>query len=280
MACLSLAVQGHAQAPEVLPQVFSPNAAELGKYGKVPVSYFNGLPNISIPLTELKAKDYTLPIYLTYHAGGNKPDQHPGWVGLGWTLHAGGCINRIINGKKDETTRYETGFTYDENPGYLYHATEFQTENWDKQTSSGNLLTHGYDYAPDEFQINIEGLNASFYFAGNGEIRIASRSDADFIVTYKMNDGANSIGTNNDRILDYRLESQDIRVFDTFFEFTIITKDGTEYVFGGTEDAIEYSIVPATHDEAYYGHAVDWDLRATANTWMLTTAVRRNFTIT
>ena len=52
---------------------------------------------------ELRAKNYTLPIYLTYHASGNKPDQHPGWVGLGWTLHAGGCINRIVNGMKDET---------------------------------------------------------------------------------------------------------------------------------------------------------------------------------
>ena len=38
MACISLSLQGYAQAPEVLPQVFSPNAAELGKYGKVPVS--------------------------------------------------------------------------------------------------------------------------------------------------------------------------------------------------------------------------------------------------
>jgi hypothetical protein len=53
IACIS--ILGYAQAPD-LPQVFSPNAAELGKYGKIPVSYFNGLPNISIPLTELKAK--------------------------------------------------------------------------------------------------------------------------------------------------------------------------------------------------------------------------------
>lgn len=59
-------------------EVFSPNAAELGKYGKVPVNYYNGLPNISIPLTQLEAKNYTLPVYLTYHAGGNKPEQHPG----------------------------------------------------------------------------------------------------------------------------------------------------------------------------------------------------------
>ena len=37
-------------------QMFSPNAAELGKYGKIPVNYFNGLPNIQVPLTTLKAK--------------------------------------------------------------------------------------------------------------------------------------------------------------------------------------------------------------------------------
>ena len=46
-------------------QVFSPNAANLGQYGQVPVNYFNGLPEISIPLTTFKAKDYDLPISLS-----------------------------------------------------------------------------------------------------------------------------------------------------------------------------------------------------------------------
>ena len=82
-------------------QVLSPSAHEMGKYGKVPVSYFNGLPNISVPLTEVRAKGYTLPVYLTYYAGGNRPDQHPGWVGQGWSLHAGGSITRIIHGSKE-----------------------------------------------------------------------------------------------------------------------------------------------------------------------------------
>ena len=66
LLCLALSLLGAGlEAQNDLPQVFSPNAAELGKYGKIPVSYFNGLPNISIPLTELRAKGYTLPIYLT-----------------------------------------------------------------------------------------------------------------------------------------------------------------------------------------------------------------------
>lgn len=70
-----------AQSVEPIPQVFTPNVAEFGKYGKVPVSYFNGLPNITIPLTGLKGKNYDLPVYLTYHAGGIKPDEHAGPVG-------------------------------------------------------------------------------------------------------------------------------------------------------------------------------------------------------
>ena len=106
------------------PQLLSPTAAELGKYGKVPVNYFNGLPNITIPLTEVYAKGYTLPVYLTYYAAGNKPDQHPGWVGMGWTLHAGGSITRIIKGQKDELSEEEnahnTGASLSYDPGYLY----------------------------------------------------------------------------------------------------------------------------------------------------------------
>ena len=51
-----------------LPQVFTPEAASLGEYGKVPVNYFNGLPNITIPLTELKGKNYNLHICPTMPA--------------------------------------------------------------------------------------------------------------------------------------------------------------------------------------------------------------------
>ena len=164
-----------------LPQVFSPNAAELGKYGKIPVSYFNGLPNISIPLTELKAKDYTLPVYLTYHAGGNKPDQHPGWVGLGWTLHAGGCINRIVNGLKDEMTLWEykdqTGFQPGRDPGYYHHPDFVQNNDWANQDMTSNVLDLAHqDYEPDEFLVCVDGLQFSFYIAGLDSVRIVSKT--------------------------------------------------------------------------------------------------------
>ena len=262
-----------------LPQVFSPNAAELGKYGKIPVSYFNGLPNISIPLTELKAKNYTLPIYLTYHASGNKPDQHPGWVGLGWTLHAGGCINRIINGKKDEMNWEEYRTTYLNNvgsnvivipfePGYFARMESVQGTDWsvgDNLKSIYDLSYHkGEDYYPDEFQICIEDIQASFYFVGNNQIRIVSDSDADFEVECHVN-------TDEDQIMVYpngslEMYSRDDEVYYAHLyhyidELIVTNHDGTKYYFGGNHSSIEFSVEQRSNN--------NWNPIATANTWML-----------
>lgn len=286
LVCLALSLLGAGlKAQNELPQVFSPNAAELGKYGKTPVSYFNGLPNISIPLTELKAKGYTLPIYLTYHASGNKPDQHPGWVGLGWTLHAGGCINRIVNGLKDEMTTEEYyGIHRDDeiiysppgDPGYYYHATAVQETNWD-DVQNWYDVNHELvmmDRDPDEFQICLDDIQASFYFTSGGAIRIVSKSDADFTVEAHMTPGT------PDPVIIYpgpgqtagRGQATRYKFFD---RFTVTSKDGTRYVFGGDDSAIEYwmPLTPVLYVDQGSGtlrNANQWRCIATACTWMLT----------
>ena len=84
----------HAQIPGAPVAALTPNAAGLGLYGDIPVSLYTGTPDISIPLYEIKVKNYTLPITLSYHASGVQVDQHPSWVGLGWSLFAGGLITR------------------------------------------------------------------------------------------------------------------------------------------------------------------------------------------
>src|SRR5258708_14817746 len=80
----------------------SPNVASLGKFGDYPVSYFTGLPDISIPLFEVKSGSLSIPITLSYHASGIKPTDVAGWVGLGWALSAGGQVSRSVHGKPDE----------------------------------------------------------------------------------------------------------------------------------------------------------------------------------
>lgn len=105
LAAPAALAQTQSQEDHKLVQVFSPNAAELGKYGSIPVSYYNGLPNIEIPLAELRAKNYTLPVYLSYHASGIKPDQHPGWVGSGWSILLGAQYAKKHNYRKQRNNR-------------------------------------------------------------------------------------------------------------------------------------------------------------------------------
>ena len=59
-----------AQIPTTPKAVLSPNAANLGLYGEIPVSHFTGTPSIEIPLYELKTEYLNLPISLSYHASG------------------------------------------------------------------------------------------------------------------------------------------------------------------------------------------------------------------
>lgn len=52
--------------------VGTPTTAALVQNIVYPVNYSNGLPEIKIPLYEIKSGEVTLPIYLTYHASGIK----------------------------------------------------------------------------------------------------------------------------------------------------------------------------------------------------------------
>lgn len=249
VVCLALSLLGAGlRAQNELPQVFSPNAAELGKYGKIPVSYFNGLPNISIPLTELRAKGYTLPVYLTYHAGGNKPDQHPGWVGLGWTLHAGGCINRIVHGMKDEMTKTEAvdsnPWNYPEDPGYYYYASAYQRMQIDSTVLAETFSDTPPDMDPDEFQVNIEGLNSSFYFVGIDSVKISSPNAVDY--TVHMEIATSEVHNLYENPLLPVTQHNYIRTIE------ITTREGVIYRFGGTDSAIDYSYETVTPGGNHY----------------------------
>jgi len=80
----------------------SPEAANLGRYGTVPVSYYSGTPQISIPLGEVSSGSIKVPISLSYNSSGNRVADMASWVGEGWALNAGGIITRLMRGKPDE----------------------------------------------------------------------------------------------------------------------------------------------------------------------------------
>lgn len=80
----------------------SPAAARLLQEINYPVDYSTGAMNISIPIYEIKTRDFTLPITLKCLTTGIKAGSWESWVGLGWTLEAEPCITREVRGKPDE----------------------------------------------------------------------------------------------------------------------------------------------------------------------------------
>jgi YD repeat-containing protein len=90
--------------PQPLPK--SPNVAALGKFGDYSVNYFTGVPDISIPIFEVVSGELSVPITLSYHASGIKPSDVASWVGMEWSLSAGGNVSRSVLGKRDEEDYY------------------------------------------------------------------------------------------------------------------------------------------------------------------------------
>lgn len=93
-------LSGQVELQKVAP--LSPNAAAITKYGEIPVGHFTGVPNISIPVYTIQSRSLSLPLALSYHAGGIKVEEIASWVGLGWSLNSIPSISRKVCGKADE----------------------------------------------------------------------------------------------------------------------------------------------------------------------------------
>ena len=171
---LLLGLQAKAQeqmfpgATNVIPP--SPEAANLGKYGSHPVSLNTGTPSISIPLYEIKGDNISLPITISYHAGGIKVKEVASWVGLGWVLNAGGVITRNVRGRPDE----------DNSHGYFRNISLYNTWKANGQWNSFNHTTGNpvYDFKigvalgdediePDEYLFNFGGYSGRIFHNEN-----------------------------------------------------------------------------------------------------------------
>lgn len=86
--------------PTVTPK--SPEASAFQKYGENEINEYTGNPAISIPLYTLSYKGIEVPLSLTYDGGGIQVSQEASWVGLGWSLNVGGCINYVCQGGNDQ----------------------------------------------------------------------------------------------------------------------------------------------------------------------------------
>lgn len=235
----------------------SPNASALIAANNENVDLYTGKLSTSIPIYTLKGRDITIPISLSFNASGHKVDDIGSWVGMGWSLQAGGGISRVMHNLPDE-------FTGDVNPlyfpfpayGYLYlkgspeyvdladYSNQTPTKkrqiidyaNWQQQ--NGYCLDYGgqcpraYDTQPDEFYFNFPGYSGKFVFDQDGNINITPKQN--LIITKTI---------------------QNINGTNTLTNFQVITPDGYKYEFGGLDkNAVEESQLKTYTRINYYSY--------------------------
>ncbi|MCD0487944.1 DUF5977 domain-containing protein [Pedobacter sp. MC2016-14] len=197
--CLSTIVakaQADITQPKIIPA--SPTADGLGLYGSIPISYYTGLADVSIPIHELKGREITLPISLSYRGSGVKVEDNASWVGLGWSLNSGGVITRAIRDKSD----------FSSNPAVLPLPVGIE----DRFNALHHSYFSGYDLEPDVFYYNFNGKSGSFVF---DRLHNAKFNHFDDI---KVQRYFTSTPSGADEV-----------------KFEITTSDGTKYIFDARE---------------------------------------------
>ena len=241
--CVSLFIRGillYSQTPQA-PVIQSPNVASLGIFGNIPVNYYTGVPNISIPIYNLQSGNITVPLSLQYHPGNVKPNEHPGWVGLGWNLHSYGTITRVMHWMNDENDYATNSY-----PSYFVTGKSLlDVQNWDTSTKLYDYFKSRVnipypDVEADEFYFSFMGFSGKFIFTYNGWI---VDSEQNIKVEFdQVNDGfiSNSNVTSSINQQNNNLWIQYNNMQSRMFKrFTLTTENGTKYIFGG-EDAVEY----------------------------------------
>ena len=236
----------------------SPEIASLGTYGQIPISYYTGTPNISIPVYDIKLGKYSFPISISYHLASVKPQAQGGCLGMGWNLMAGGYITRTVRGGVYDEKCDSKGKPH----GYYAFAkhlknadiNKIQTEN-DSIFLSNDIQKNYHEVSADEFSFSFFGYSGNFYYNPNGEWTVVS--DQDIKVEFNEKDGFVYLDQIKQRINCKGWNNADEN--NRFFcKFTLITPDGCRYEFGGL-NAMELSV-------PYYGR---YNADLTATTWRL-----------
>lgn len=259
--CVNLNIS--AQILEKLEGILSPNATSLGEYGETPVSLYTGTVSVEIPLYELTYGDVSIPISLSYHGSGVKPDQHPGWVGLGWNLNAGGMISRKTNDLPDDynnPTRYEhLGAWVSEylTDAGFYFRRDLNSDNWNTTSTLVSKVSNGtcvYDTEPDEYSFQFLNYSGKFYLNSDGTWNVQCDKSLKVKVLNEKKSFVFSVNGNHSPVYN--------SVYHTtsFGGFEVTDDKGIKYIFGNTKSSVEYSI------SFFHQVEAEWY----ANSWMLT----------
>ncbi len=194
----------------------SGNALSAARSESVAVNNYTGIPNISLPIySYAHPSGIGLNISLDYFAGGIKVNEAPSSAGLGWNLSLGGVITRTVRSLPDDCPA----------KGYLF-TPAIQSDERSKTLGYENGCIDGEQ---DIFQFSFAGRSGKFYIGKDSlcyatplskmKIKLTQIIPGDEVVI------PNPLPFNYFTGLRGRIQ-----------KFTILTEDGTTYVFDEIEE--------------------------------------------
>ncbi|RKE52419.1 hypothetical protein [Sphingobacterium detergens] len=240
---LLLAKIASAQTGKATPFAFtslppSPQAAEMGRYGGLPLNLSTGAPNYSVPLYNQDiGNNIKLDMSLNYHTNGIKVKDLAGIVGLGWSFFGSGVITRIVNDDPDELST--------DLAGPLTRSTPAERNiQWYEDNPLKRVLYYGnaefYDVQPDLFSYNFFGHTGQFFL---------------------------------DSTQAYIIDHEGIKIEMDFWanapwNFKVTDEYGNQFFFG-SNTATEWSTIQNVATD-YTGHHDQWNPSSTHRTaWFL-----------
>ncbi len=210
----------------------SPEAASLAKAVEFPVSTFTGSPSINIPIYTIKEGAEDVALSLSYNYNGLKVEEEASWVGLGWTLNAGGAITRVVKGMDEiygfshkdllgQVVPHPGAQIFDENHSNrnMRHCMYYDASGNQKDITDDLFNNLGaIDSEPDLYIYNFNGYSGKFIFKGGQAID---------------------------------LSNNDIQFFRNAQEFEAVTPNGIHYIFSEKEYTQSTSFGQATEAIPY-----------------------------
>lgn len=225
-------------------QIIQPSqeAQSLGKFSEIPVDLYTGRTNINIPLLTISHNGIEVPISLSYHGGGIKVDDECGLVGLGWTLNAGGVVNRIVRGMPDDLNGPTNGLvrgynhlkldernfidtlmrrTRPDNPMALLDSVSqlYLMKRYGQEYEENKI-----DVAPDNYIFHALGMSGAFvtntsgnpqYVQSDGGCKIRRGTGKNYVLT-DLNGHEYTFANYEEKIFPYRVENYDAPIQEEY----------------------------------------------------------------
>ncbi len=209
----------------------SPEASELGQYGTIDASAYNGGANVAIPIYSVPFEGKQIPLQLTYDSGGVRAAQEATLAGLSWNLSTNFGISRKIYGTTDinEYSGFGNGYVHNTivmdapagatNPQRHNYDDILRVHNRYNMPTTEGSPSNALDTQPDLFTANIFGK--SYTFILNKKIGNSTSVDA------------------------FVFDSQNVQITLNLndFSFTLLDEDGFTYYFNTQEINTTFSSI-------------------------------------